>query len=79
MEPLGYRPTALFVPLRAVQQIKDPVTFSTMFSRQIWQIWLSLNAFLALEYDAKGRAFRAATRLGPCALARGPTCWWAGT
>ena len=56
-QPLGSRPTALFVPLRAVQQIKDPVTFSTMFSRQIWQVWLSLNAFSALEYDAKAGPF----------------------
>lgn len=57
MEPLGYRPTALFVPLRAVQQIRDPVSFSAMFSRQVWQVWLSLNAFATLEYDAKSGPF----------------------
>lgn len=56
-EPLGYRPTALFVPLRAVQQISNAVTFSNMFSRQIWQVWLSLNAFSALEYDTSATPF----------------------
>ena len=51
-ESLNRRPRALFVPLRMVQQIADPVSFSTMFSRQIWQVWLSLNAFQTLEYAA---------------------------
>lgn len=50
-QPIDHRPRALFVPLRAVQQIGNAVTFSDMLSRQIWQIWLSLNAFEALEYD----------------------------
>lgn len=49
---LGRRPRALFVPLRAVQQIANPVSFSNMLSRQVWQVWLSLNAFQTLEYDA---------------------------
>ena len=56
-EPLGYRPTALFVPLRTVQQMSNAVTFSNMFSRQIWQVWLSLNAFSALEYDTSAAPF----------------------
>ena len=43
--PAGHRPRALFVPLRAVQQITNAVTFSDLLSRQVWQIWLSLNAF----------------------------------
>lgn len=46
-----HKPTALFVPLRMVQQINNAVTFSTMLSRQIWQVWLSLNMFSVLEYD----------------------------
>ena len=56
-EPLGYRPTALFVPLRTVQQMSNAVTFSNMFSRQIWQVWLSLNGFSTLEYDANAGPF----------------------
>lgn len=48
--PAAKRPRALFVPLRMVQQIGNASTFSDMLSRQIWQIWLSQNAFQALEY-----------------------------
>lgn len=46
----GHKPTALFVPLRMVQQISNAVTFSDMLSRQIWQVWLSLGIFQTLEY-----------------------------
>lgn len=48
--PLGHKPRALFVPLRMVQQTSNAVTFSDLLSRQIWQVWLSLGAFEALEY-----------------------------
>ncbi len=48
--PLGHRPRALFVPLRMVQQTTNAVSFSDLLSRQIWQVWLSLGAFEALEY-----------------------------
>lgn len=48
--PLGHRPRALFVPLRAVQQIGNAVTFNDMLSRQVWQILLSQGAFNTLEY-----------------------------
>ena len=48
--PLGHKPTALFVPLRMVQQTTNAVTFSDLLSRQIWQVWLSLGAFQTLEY-----------------------------
>ena len=54
---LGRRPRALFVPLRATQQIANPVSFSEMLSRQVWQVWLSLNAFQALEYAPQGAPF----------------------
>lgn len=52
-----HRPRALFVPLRTRQQITNAVTFSEMLSRQIWQIWLSLNAFETLEYAANAGPF----------------------
>lgn len=48
--PLDHRPRALFVPLRAVQEVGHAVTFSDMLSRQIWQVWLSQGAFENLEY-----------------------------
>lgn len=48
--PLGHRPRALFVPLRAVQEVGNAVTFSDMLSRQVWQVWLSQGAFNTLEY-----------------------------
>ncbi|MDR2055835.1 MAG: hypothetical protein LBQ10_08220 [Desulfovibrio sp.] len=47
---LDHKPRALFVPLRAMQQISSPVSFSDMVSRQVWQIWLSLEGFEVLEY-----------------------------
>lgn len=47
---LGYRPTALFVPLRMMQQMSEAQTFGAMLSRQVWQIWLSLNVFDTLEF-----------------------------
>lgn len=54
---LGRRPRALFVPLRATQQIANPVSFSDMLSRQVWQVWLSLNAFQTLEYAPQGAPY----------------------
>ena len=54
---LGRRPRALFVPLRATQQIANAVSFSEMLSRQVWQVWLSLNAFQALEYAPQGAPY----------------------
>lgn len=48
--PLNRKPTAIFVPLRMVQQVNNAVTFSDMLSRQIWQVWLSLDLFSTLEY-----------------------------
>lgn len=55
--PIGHKPTALFVPLRMVQQMTNAVTFSDMLSRQIWQIWLSQGAFQTLEFDPKAGPF----------------------
>lgn len=55
--PLGHKPRALFVPLRAVQQIGNAVTFSDMLSRQIWDVWLSQGAFQTLEYAPQAGPF----------------------
>lgn len=55
--PIGHKPRALFVPLRAVQQIGNAVTFSDLLSRQIWQVWLSQGAFETLEYAPQAGPF----------------------
>lgn len=64
---LNHRPSALFVPLRTVQHISNAVSFSDMLSRQVWQIWLSLNAFEALEYAPEAGPYERSRAL---ALAR---------
>ena len=43
-------PTALMVPLRVTQEIRDPVTLSRNLSRTFWQGWLNQKAFSVLEY-----------------------------
>lgn len=45
------RPSALFVPLRMVQQMNQPTAFTDQVSRQIWSIWLSQGTFQQLEYE----------------------------
>lgn len=65
--PLDHRPTALFVPLRMVQQINNAVSFSDMLSRQVWQVWLSLGIFQTLEFAPQAGPFDRARAL---ALAR---------
>ena len=55
--PLGHKPTALFVPLRMVQQMNNAVTFSDLLSRQVWQVWLSQGAFNTLEYAPQAGPF----------------------
>ncbi|MDR1777956.1 MAG: hypothetical protein LBR31_09045 [Desulfovibrio sp.] len=47
---LDHKPKALFVPLRFTQQISNPVSLSTLVSRQVWQVWLSLGGFEVLEF-----------------------------
>lgn len=61
--PLNHKPTALFVPLRMVQQTTNAVTFSDMLSRQIWQVWSSLGLFSALEFDPRAGPFDRARAL----------------
>lgn len=70
LEPLDRRPRALFVPFRTVQQVANPVSFGEMLSRQVWQVWLSLNAFHSLEY-ASGAGPYAPARALALARARG--------
>jgi len=43
-------PTALMVPLRVTQDIRDPVSLSRNLSRTFWQAWLNQRAFSVLEY-----------------------------
>ena len=43
-------PTALMVPLRVTQEIRDPLTLSRSLSRVFWQAWLGQQPFAVLEY-----------------------------
>ena len=54
---IDHRPTAIFVPLRVTQQIANPLSFGNSLSRQIWQIWLSLNPFERLEFCPEAAPF----------------------
>lgn len=62
----GKAPTALFVPLRITQEMRDPVSVSRNLSRTVWQAWLGLNTFSVLEYahDAQPYDPRLALELG---------------
>ena len=43
-------PTALMVPLRVTQEIRDPVSLSRNLSRTVWQALLGQQTFSVLEY-----------------------------
>ena len=43
-------PSALMLPLRVTQEIRDPVTLSRNLSRIVWQTWLNQRSFSILEY-----------------------------
>lgn len=71
-------PTALFVPLRVTQSMARPQSFSRNVSRQIWQIWLSQQAFATLEYDDTAIPMRVSDAL-PLARKRGAQLLVGGT
>ncbi|MBQ9536686.1 MAG: hypothetical protein IJU79_02735 [Desulfovibrionaceae bacterium] len=48
--PCGYRPKAVFVPLRMRQAMSNATSFSNQLSRQVWHVWLSLGGFHTLEF-----------------------------
>ncbi len=50
-------PTALFVPLRVTQEIRDPVSVSRNLSRTVWQAWLSLKTFAVLEFAGDAQPY----------------------
>ncbi len=60
----------LFVPLRMTQNINRSRELSRNLSRQIWQVWLSQQAFAALEYDDSVLPYKPSDALG-LARARG--------
>ena len=59
-------PTALMVPLRVTQEMRDPVSVSRNLSRTLWQSWLNQQSFSVLEYsyDAQPYDPRYALALG---------------
>ncbi|MEG2173205.1 MAG: hypothetical protein RRY29_08070 [Desulfovibrionaceae bacterium] len=54
-----HAPRALFVPLRITQDMNNRLSIGNNISRQIWQVWLSQQAFSVLEYTDTGRPFSA--------------------
>lgn len=54
----NHAPRALFVPLRITQDMNNRLTIGNNISRQIWQVWLSQQAFSVLEYADTGRPYR---------------------
>jgi hypothetical protein len=57
------RPTALLVPLRVTQDIRDPFSLSRNLSRTFWQAWLGLRTFSVLEYDRDAQPYDPARAL----------------
>lgn len=62
----NHAPRALFVPLRITQDMNNRLSIGNNISRQVWQIWLSQQAFSVLEYADTGRPYtpQDALRLG---------------
>ncbi len=60
LEPLR----GLFVPLRITQNISQSKAMSRSISRSLWQVWLSQQAFAALEYDEKTIPYNVSDALG---------------
>lgn len=52
-----HAPRALFVPLRITQDMNNRLSIGNNISRQIWQVWLSQQAFSVLEYADTGRPY----------------------
>lgn len=52
-----HAPRALFVPLRITQDMNNRLSIGNNISRQIWQVWLSQQAFSVLEYGDIGRPY----------------------
>ncbi|MDR0465929.1 MAG: hypothetical protein LBH94_01080 [Deltaproteobacteria bacterium] len=50
-------PTALMIPLRITQEIRDPATLSRNISRFFWQIWLNQQPFSVLEYASDAQLY----------------------
>ncbi len=54
----GAEPTALFVPFRVTQPVSDPEIIGYTQARVVWQTWLSMQLFPAMEFDATAGPFR---------------------
>jgi hypothetical protein len=59
----GKPPTALFVPLRVTQEMRDPVSVGRNLSRTVWQAWLGLRTFSVLEYARDSQPYDPARAL----------------
>jgi hypothetical protein len=54
----GSDPSVLFVPFRVTQKITDPEMIGYAQSRTVYQTWLSMEIFPAMEYAAEQGPFR---------------------
>ncbi|MDR2162188.1 MAG: hypothetical protein LBO77_08650 [Desulfovibrio sp.] len=57
-EKAAYAPTALFLPFRVTQAVEDPSMIGYTTARIIWQTWLSMRIFPALEFTGDAVPFR---------------------
>ena len=57
-QPASYAPAVLFVPFRVTQSMDDPGMAGYATARIIWQTWLSMRIFPAMEFTGDSVPFR---------------------
>lgn len=57
-QPAAYAPSVLFIPFRVTQPMEDPGMAGYTTARIIWQTWLSMQIFPAVEFTGDSVPFR---------------------
>ncbi|MDR2076694.1 MAG: hypothetical protein LBP61_07175 [Desulfovibrio sp.] len=57
-QPASYAPAVLFIPFRVTQSMDDPGMAGYATARIIWQTWLSMQIFPAMEFTGDTVPFR---------------------
>jgi hypothetical protein len=57
-QPAAYAPSVLFIPFRVTQVMDDPGMAGYTTARIIWQTWLSMQIFPAMEFSGDSVPFR---------------------
>jgi hypothetical protein len=57
-QPAAYAPSVLFIPFRVTQVMDDPGMAGYTTARVIWQTWLSMQIFPAMEFSGDPVPFR---------------------